>query len=77
MGRVDVLNEGDLKASCRPLTRDDGRVCKEILPDLGIVISGSIIESTFGNDLLYTTCSHTLLRLSVRDPIPIPSPERS
>jgi hypothetical protein len=34
VGRVDVLDQDDLVASGRTLARDDGRVGKEVLPDL-------------------------------------------
>jgi hypothetical protein len=34
VGRVDVLDEDNLVAGCRPLTRDNGRVGKKEFPDL-------------------------------------------
>lgn len=34
VGRVDVLDQGNLPASSTTLARDDGRVRKEVLPDL-------------------------------------------
>lgn len=34
VSRVDVLNHGDLVASGGTLTGDDGRVGKEVFPDL-------------------------------------------
>ena len=34
VGRVDVLDHGDLVASGRTLSRDDGRVGKEVFPNL-------------------------------------------
>ena len=34
VGRVDVLDHGDLVASGGTLTRDDGGVGKEVFPDL-------------------------------------------
>lgn len=34
---VDVLDQSDLVAGCATLARDDGAVCKEVLPNLDIV----------------------------------------
>lgn len=37
VGRVDILDAGDLETGSRALTRDDGRVGEEEFPDLCFV----------------------------------------
>lgn len=74
VSRVHVLDKGDLVAGCGPLTRDDGGVGQEELPDLvsSATTPGSLGYQTYSVPSVAVLCHDLLL---IGDPVPVPSPQ--
>jgi hypothetical protein len=75
MGGVQVLDKGDLVAGCGALTRDDRRIGKEELPDLGLLEMVCKLSHQTYFIPSFAVLSQDLVL--VGEPVSVPSPQRS